>query len=93
MALPILEKRTPTTMVAVSVNMQTVLSQSEEDGPWDIESKNGNFSLYFLDQDGEPMKTKGGELLQQLSTEQRDYQIQFLNDMRVLAEATLPVPE
>ena len=80
-------------MRVVSVNMQSVLSQSDpEEGSWDIETKGANFSLQFLDQDGEPMPIKGGELLQHLTPEQIAYQIQFLDDMRALAEAALPTP-
>ena len=92
MALPALENRTPSTMRVVSVNMQSVLSQSEPDGDWDTENKSANFTLQFLDQDGEPMPIKGGELLQHLTPEQIANQIQFLNDMRALAEAALPTP-
>ena len=90
MALPVLENRTPITMRVVSINLESVLSQSEPDGDWDTENKSANFTLQVLDQDGTPMPAVGGELLQHLTPEQIAYQIQFLNDMRALAEAALP---
>ena len=93
MALPALENRTPTTVRVVSINMNSVLSQSgPPDGAYDTEDKSANYTLQVLDQDGERMPPVGGDLLPHITPEQTAWLIQFMNDLRALAEAQLPAP-
>jgi hypothetical protein len=81
----------PTTIKAVNVHLSSELRTDPE--TQDVtEVKSVSYSLIILDENGEHMGTKDGKLNPHLSQAQIDALIQFMDDMRAMAEAALPSP-
>lgn len=90
MALPSSLPRVPTTIIGVTITLNSLLIPDELTGEYTTETKKAAFLLTILDQDGTHMRPYGGDLLPHLTQDQIDWLIPFMNEMRAAAEATLP---
>lgn len=93
MTLPTLSPRTPTTVVSVKIAMSTTLVFDEESEEYLSEDrKRASFALKVLDENGNPMPSASisGDLIPHITAEQTNWLVQFLNDMRTLAEGAIP---
>ena len=89
MALPALEARTPTSIKAIVIALYS--SIEDVDGvPTDVRGIKYRYTP--ADQYGFDMLTKDGDLVPHLTPEQIAALQSFMDDMRGLAEATLPSP-
>ena len=55
----------------------------------DREPKGAEYTILVLDQDGDVMKTLRGDLLPHLTTVQKNWLLQFMDDIKVQAEAQI----
>ena len=89
MALPALETRTPTTIHAIAITLYSII-EDVEGVP--TEQRRIRYKYTPADQFGFDLDTKNGDLVPHLTPEQIAALQSFMDDMRVLAEATLPMP-
>lgn len=89
MALEPLETRTPTTIHAIAITLYSIV-EDVEGVPTDQRSVRYKYTP--ADQFGFDLDTKSGDLVPHLTPEQIAALQTFMDDMRALAEATLPPP-
>ena len=86
MAWPTEENRVPTSILRISV---TLLDSLETDIDGDLIGQSAEFSLYIVDQNGQPIKEIGGDLVPHITTAQRNALMDFMTSLRAQAETQL----
>lgn len=83
MAFEVLANQVPSEIADVSIQISRIIGEEEV-------SYHGNFSVQILDQNGETMNIKAGDLLPHLDTTQKASLKSLIDDLYDLAQALLP---